>query len=139
MAKIYKFTAVVENAITRMSIDASDAACRGSKEAASDAEEKVEWAIEMLTASRQQEIYIRYLSKEKWYFRKRNDRQLTWFLMQSCRRKLLNDVERSENAVKNLMERLQARLFKLHDTVRYRTAIPTTQVYVNTTAWKDKS
>lgn len=27
------------------------------------------------------------------------------------------------------MERLQARLLKLHDTVRYRTAIPTLQVY----------
>ncbi|XP_012543365.2 cilia- and flagella-associated protein 206 [Monomorium pharaonis] len=100
MAKIYKFTAVVENAITRMSIDyASDAACYTSREAQED---KIEWAIEMLTASRQQEIYIR---------------------------KLLSDIERSENAVKNLMERLQARLFKLHDTVRYRTAIPTTQVY----------
>ncbi|KYQ50231.1 hypothetical protein ALC60_10685 [Trachymyrmex zeteki] len=102
MAKIYKFTAAVENAVTCMSIDVSDAACCSSKEAASDAEEKIEWIIEMLTASRQQEIYIR---------------------------KLLSDVERSENAVKDLMERLQARLFKLHDTVRYRTAIPTTQVY----------
>ncbi|XP_077266992.1 cilia- and flagella-associated protein 206 [Temnothorax americanus] len=102
MAKIYKFTAVVENAITRISIDAPDAACSGSKEAALDADGKIEWAIEMLTASRQQEIYIR---------------------------KLLSDVERSENTVKNLLERLQARLFKLHDTVRYRTAIPTTQVY----------
>lgn len=76
MAKIYKFTAVVENAITRMSIDASNAACYSSKEAASDAEENIEWAIEMLTASRQQEIYIRYLSKKK-YFRKRNNQQLT--------------------------------------------------------------
>ncbi|KAL6262791.1 hypothetical protein P5V15_005581 [Pogonomyrmex californicus] len=100
MAKIYKFTAIVENAITIDS--ASKIVCCGSKEAASDAGEKIEWAIEMLTASRQQEIYIR---------------------------KLLSDVERSENAVKNLMERLQARFFKLHDTVRYRTAIPTTQVY----------
>ncbi|XP_012222959.2 cilia- and flagella-associated protein 206 [Linepithema humile] len=104
MTKVYKFTAVVENAITRVSTDISDAVCCSTKEAASisDMEEKVKWAIEMLTASRQQEIYIR---------------------------KLLNDVERSENVVKNLMERLQARLFKLHDTVRYRTAIPTTQVY----------
>lgn len=61
MAKIYKFTAAVENAVTCMSIDVSDAACCSSKEAASDAEEKIEWIIEMLTASRQQEIYIRYL------------------------------------------------------------------------------
>lgn len=67
MAKIYKFTAVVENAITRISIDASDAACYSSQseETASDANEEIEWAIEMLTASRQQEIYIRLLSKEK--------------------------------------------------------------------------
>jgi len=63
MAKIYKFTAVVENAIMRMSIDISDAACCSSKDATSDAEEKLEWAIEMLTASRQQEIYIRYFPK----------------------------------------------------------------------------
>ncbi|XP_012062355.1 PREDICTED: UPF0704 protein C6orf165 homolog [Atta cephalotes] len=102
MAKIYKFTAVVENTVTCMSIDVSDAACCSSKEAISNAEEKIDWIIEMLTASRQQEIYIR---------------------------KLLIDVERSEKAVKDLMERLQARLFKLHDTVRYRTAIPTSQVY----------
>jgi len=61
MAKIYKFTAVVENAVTCMSIDVSDAACCSSKEAISNAEEKIEWIIEMLTASRQQEIYIRYL------------------------------------------------------------------------------
>ncbi|KMQ94994.1 hypothetical protein RF55_4818 [Lasius niger] len=105
MAKVYKFTAIVENTITSTSIDASYAC--SSKETASDLEEQIEWAIEMLTASRQQEIYIR---------------------------KLLGDVERSERAVKTLMDRLQTRLFKLHDTVRYRTAIPTAQVYVNTTA-----
>ncbi|XP_072759801.1 cilia- and flagella-associated protein 206 [Anoplolepis gracilipes] len=92
MAKVYKFTAVVENATTRMLINAST----------SNLEKQIEWAIEMLTASRQQEIYIR---------------------------KLLSDVERSESAVKTLMDRLQTRLFKLHDTVRYRTAIPTAQVY----------
>ncbi|KAG5338441.1 CF206 protein, partial [Acromyrmex heyeri] len=102
MVKIYKFTAIVENAVTCMPIDVSDAAYCSSKEAASNVEEKIEWVIEMLTASRQQEIYIR---------------------------KLLNDVKRSENAVKDLMERLQARFVKLHDTVRYRTAISTTQVY----------
>ena len=61
MAKIYKFTAVVENAVTCMSIDISDVICCNSKETASDVEEKIEWIIEMLTACRQQEIYIRYL------------------------------------------------------------------------------
>lgn len=62
MAKVYKFTAVVENAITRTSIDVADA--DSSKGATSDLEEQIEWAIEMLTATRQQEIYIRCLSKE---------------------------------------------------------------------------
>lgn len=62
MAKVYKFTAVVENAITHTSIDVADA--DSSKEATSDLEEQIEWAIDMLTAGRQQEIYIRYLSKE---------------------------------------------------------------------------
>lgn len=68
MAKIYKFTAVVENAITcrdHVLIDASDAVGCSSKETTSDEEKNIEWAIEMLTASRQQEIYIRS--------RKRND------------------------------------------------------------------
>ncbi|KAL0129841.1 hypothetical protein PUN28_001831 [Cardiocondyla obscurior] len=102
MTKIYKFTAIVENAITCTSIDTLDATFCSSKEIVSDMQKKIEWTIEMLTACRQQEIYIR---------------------------KLLSDVERSENTVKNLTERLRARLFKLHDTVRYRTAIPTTQVY----------
>ncbi|XP_015437941.1 PREDICTED: UPF0704 protein C6orf165 homolog [Dufourea novaeangliae] len=64
--------------------------------------ENVEWIIQMLAACRQQEIYVR---------------------------KVLNDVERSETELQSLMERLQGRLFKLHDTVRYRTAIPTVQVY----------
>ncbi|XP_014487436.1 PREDICTED: UPF0704 protein C6orf165 homolog [Dinoponera quadriceps] len=107
MGKVYKFTAAVENAIVcTSSTDASaDVACRSSSRRAAatlTTRENVEWAVEMLAASRQQEIYIR---------------------------KLLSDVESSENAVKNLMERLRGRFFKLHDTVRYRTAIPTAQVY----------
>lgn len=63
MAKVYKFTAIVENAITRTSIGVAGS----SKEATSDLEEQIEWAIEMLTACRQQEIYIRCLSKEIIY------------------------------------------------------------------------
>ncbi|XP_043265625.1 cilia- and flagella-associated protein 206-like [Colletes gigas] len=62
----------------------------------------IQWATEMLATCRQQEIYVR---------------------------KLLSDAERSEKEVDNLMERLKGRLFKLHDTVRYKTAIPTAQVY----------
>ncbi|XP_011140290.2 LOW QUALITY PROTEIN: cilia- and flagella-associated protein 206 [Harpegnathos saltator] len=106
MGKVYKFTAAVENAVACASstVASSDAACYSSRGAVatSVASENIEWAIEMLAASRQQEIYIR---------------------------KLLNDVESSENAVRSLMERLRGRFFKLHDTVRYRTAIPTAQVY----------
>ncbi|KAL6446763.1 hypothetical protein ACFW04_001295 [Cataglyphis niger] len=86
MVKVYKFTAIVENAIKTKKTN----------------EEHIKWAIEMLTACRQQEIYIR---------------------------KLLSDVEQSENAVKTLTDRFQKQLFKLHDTVRYKTAIPTTEIY----------
>lgn len=64
MGKVYKFTAVVENAIAyASSTDASsDAACHSLKGAAatSATTENVEWAIEMLATSRQQEIYIRF-------------------------------------------------------------------------------
>ncbi|XP_076651143.1 cilia- and flagella-associated protein 206 isoform X2 [Halictus rubicundus] len=64
--------------------------------------ENVYWLVKVLAACRQQEIYVR---------------------------KVLNDVERCEKELQALMERLQGRLFKIHDTVRYRTAIPTAQVY----------
>ncbi|XP_076382712.1 cilia- and flagella-associated protein 206 [Megalopta genalis] len=64
--------------------------------------DNVYWLIGILAACRQQEIYVR---------------------------KLLSDVECSEKEVQGLMDRLQGRLFKIHDTVRYRTAIPTSQVY----------
>ncbi|XP_076234575.1 cilia- and flagella-associated protein 206 [Calliopsis andreniformis] len=92
MPKIYKFTTVLERAFITRDIIPFGVFSK----------ENVEWAIEMLAASRQQEIYVR---------------------------KLLSDAEQSEKEVKSLMERLQGRLFKLHDTVRYRTAIPTVQVY----------
>ncbi|XP_060825040.1 cilia- and flagella-associated protein 206-like [Bombus pascuorum] len=92
MTKIYKFTAAIEKiCFIRELIPFGVYTI-----------ENVNWAAEMLTACRQQEIYVR---------------------------KLLSDVERSEKEIQNYMERLQGRLFKLHDTVRYRTAIPTVQVY----------
>ncbi|XP_043519912.1 cilia- and flagella-associated protein 206-like isoform X1 [Frieseomelitta varia] len=93
MSRIYKFTALADKIIFIKELIPFDVYTK----------ENVNWAIEMLSASRQQEIYIR---------------------------KLLSDVEHSEKEIKNYMERLQERLFKLHDTVRYRTAIPTVQVYV---------
>ncbi|XP_034948961.1 LOW QUALITY PROTEIN: cilia- and flagella-associated protein 206 [Chelonus insularis] len=58
--------------------------------------------IETLTAYRQQEIYVR---------------------------KLLSDIETSENEYKSLIKYLQARLTNLHETVKFRTAIPIVQVY----------
>ncbi|KAF7991410.1 hypothetical protein HCN44_002972 [Aphidius gifuensis] len=60
------------------------------------------WIIEMLIAYRQQEIYTR---------------------------KILADVDELANDLNSLMDRLQARLLKLHNTVKFRTAIPTLQVY----------
>ncbi|XP_011296767.1 UPF0704 protein C6orf165 homolog [Fopius arisanus] len=60
------------------------------------------WLIETLTAYRQQEIFIR---------------------------KLLADVESSDKEIRGSVVRLKSRLLKIHDTVRYRTAIPTIQVY----------
>ncbi|CAK9807568.1 Cilia- and flagella-associated protein 206 [Anthophora quadrimaculata] len=92
MLKIYKFTTAVDKAHLVRAVVPFGAFTI----------ENINWAIEMLAACRQQEIYVR---------------------------KLLSDVECSEKEIKCLMERLQGRLFKLHDTVRYRTAIPTVQVY----------
>ncbi|CAK9824752.1 Cilia- and flagella-associated protein 206 [Anthophora retusa] len=92
MLKIYKFTTAVDKAYLVRAVVPFGAFTN----------ENINWAIEMLAACRQQEIYVR---------------------------KLLSDVECSEKEIKCLMERLQGRLFKLHDTVRYRTAIPTVQVY----------
>ncbi|OAD56516.1 hypothetical protein WN48_03203 [Eufriesea mexicana] len=92
MTKIYRFTAVVEKICYVREIIPFGVLTK----------ENVNWAIEMLTACRQQEIYVR---------------------------KLLSDVAHGEEEIASSMERLQGRLFKLHDTVRYRTAIPTVQVY----------
>lgn len=53
-----------------------------------------------------------------------------YFLFILCR-KILSDVEFCEREFKTLMERFQARLLTLHETVKYRTAIPIVQVYVS--------
>ncbi|KAI4492577.1 hypothetical protein M0804_002368 [Polistes exclamans] len=42
---------------------------------------------------------------------------------------ILTASQHSGNIIKNLIEHLQQRLAKLHETMRYKTAIPTTQVY----------
>ncbi|XP_066587430.1 cilia- and flagella-associated protein 206 isoform X2 [Prorops nasuta] len=91
MKKIYRFTSAVENAMNLQEFLPDNIS-----------DKDVDWAVEMLTACRQQEIYIR---------------------------KLLADVECCDNEIKKLMMRLEDRLVKLHDTLRYRTAVPTTQVY----------
>ncbi|XP_076759546.1 cilia- and flagella-associated protein 206 [Xylocopa sonorina] len=92
MMKIYRFTAAVEKIGFMKEVIPFGVFTK----------ENANWAIEMLTACRQQEIYVR---------------------------KMLSDIERSDKEIQNLMERLQGRLLKLHDTVRYRIAIPTIQVY----------
>ncbi|XP_035723460.1 cilia- and flagella-associated protein 206-like [Vespa mandarinia] len=107
MTKIYEFTATIENIISFVSIDEDyDDICYSSVKKIilpeNIKEDNYERVVEILTTSRQQEIYIR---------------------------KLLSDVEHSGNIIKNLIERLQQRLMRLHETMRYRTAIPTTQVY----------
>ncbi|XP_051164030.1 cilia- and flagella-associated protein 206-like [Leptopilina boulardi] len=104
MQRIYKFTSAIENNIQ---IELSD-----DEEICSDNDNKkltnsftnddIQWSIQMLAALRQQEIYIR---------------------------KILCDIENCENELKNILERLKTRFIKLHETVRYRTAIPTSQVY----------
>lgn len=91
MTKIYKFTAIVEKIcfVKELPINIFS-------------KKNIEWATEMLTVCRQQEIYIR---------------------------KLLSDIDRSEKEIQNYLERLEKRFFKLHDTVRYKTAISSTEVY----------
>lgn len=70
------------------------------------------WIIETLIAYRQQEIYTR---------------------------KILADVDELANDLNSLIDRLQARLLKLHNTVKFRTAIPTLQVYVRHINFFDSS
>ncbi|XP_043271050.1 cilia- and flagella-associated protein 206 isoform X2 [Venturia canescens] len=108
MKTVYRLTSAVEKIINVKTEENNGTQDYGESEedrkypqdATSD--EDFSWAVELLGACRQQEIYIR---------------------------KLLGDIEICDNEIKSLMERLQSRLFKLHDTVRYRTAIPTLQVY----------
>ncbi|XP_053594552.1 cilia- and flagella-associated protein 206, partial [Microplitis demolitor] len=60
------------------------------------------WIIGALVTCRQQEIYVR---------------------------KVLSDLEEIKAEFKILMDTLEMRLHKLHDTVKFRTAIPIVQVY----------
>ncbi|XP_031771217.1 cilia- and flagella-associated protein 206 isoform X2 [Apis florea] len=91
MLKIYKFTAIIEKICFPKELPINIFT-----------KSNIEWASDMLTVCRQQEIYIR---------------------------KLLSDIDRSDKEIQNYLKRLQERFFKLHDTVRYKTAIPSTEVY----------
>lgn len=118
MTKIYKITAFLVKASIVKDIIPFGIYSLGN----------VIWATEMLTTWRQHEVYIRLFYLQ---FSSRNfmsSHKINRYT--HPRRKLLSDTERCEKETKCLMERLQARLFKIHDTVRYRTAIPTVQVYV---------
>ncbi|KAJ8686759.1 hypothetical protein QAD02_022553 [Eretmocerus hayati] len=64
--------------------------------------EEVMWTVDMLVTTRQQEIYVR---------------------------KLLSDLETCEEEIRCLINRLRNRLAQLHETVKFRTAVPTVQVY----------
>lgn len=113
MTKIYKFTAIVEKIcfVKELPINIFS-------------KKNIEWATEMLTVCRQQEIYIRYGSITIIIkFNVDNHRSFH-------RRNLLSDIDRSEKEIQNYLERLEKRFFKLHDTVRYKTAISSTEVYV---------
>ncbi|XP_043485126.1 cilia- and flagella-associated protein 206-like isoform X2 [Leptopilina heterotoma] len=103
MQRIYKFTSAVEN-VLHLELSDYEKFSSGSdkKFTNSITDSDIQWSIQMLASLRQQEIYVR---------------------------KILCDIEHSENDFKNILERLQNRFIKLHETVRYRTAIPTSQVY----------
>ncbi|KAL7306099.1 hypothetical protein TKK_0001552 [Trichogramma kaykai] len=60
------------------------------------------WALKALVTARQQEVYVR---------------------------KLLMDLDICEKEVELLIKELKNKFIKLHEIVKYRTAIPTTQVY----------
>ncbi|XP_033220083.1 cilia- and flagella-associated protein 206-like isoform X2 [Belonocnema kinseyi] len=102
MQKVYKFTTAVETVLPDDFSDEGFCCCDDKKLPNFVIEDDVQWCIEMLTAFRQKEIYIR---------------------------KILSDIESCETELKCILQRLQNRLIKLHETVRYRTAIPTAQVY----------
>ncbi|XP_063980157.1 cilia- and flagella-associated protein 206-like isoform X2 [Diachasmimorpha longicaudata] len=97
MRKVYQFTAGIETMVFTLSSSPKSPSFDNN-----DPTDHAHWAIEMLTAYRQQEIFIR---------------------------KLLTNVEFSENQMKLFVGRFKSRLLKIHATVRYRTAIPTIQVY----------
>nr|XP_046475202.1 cilia- and flagella-associated protein 206-like [Neodiprion pinetum] len=104
MNKVYNFTAAIDRTICA-SLEREDVCSNDPNpphwppEITSD---HVEWAVQMLAAGRQQEVYIR---------------------------KLLDDIERCDCNVKGLMEKLQARLLQLHGAIHCRTAIPTVEIY----------
>jgi len=62
MDRIYKLTASVEKMISRLLNDFNDSSdAADHEEKAIDDDEKLEWALEMLAANRQQEIYVRFI------------------------------------------------------------------------------
>ncbi|XP_015119230.1 cilia- and flagella-associated protein 206 [Diachasma alloeum] len=100
MKKVYQFTAGIETIVFTCSSSPKSSLLNNNN--INNPTDYACWAIEMLTAYRQQEIFIR---------------------------KLLANVEFSENQMKSFVVRFKSRLLKIHATVRYRTAIPTIQIY----------
>ena len=60
MQNVYKFTAAVENVLPAYFSDEDLYRCDNKKLPDFVSKENVQWAIEMLTAFRQQEIYVRF-------------------------------------------------------------------------------
>ncbi|XP_048506844.1 cilia- and flagella-associated protein 206 isoform X2 [Athalia rosae] len=104
MNKVYNFTTAVDRVIMSSYIGEEEVCSDNTKHCTVSelSSQQVKWAVEMLAAGRQQEIYIR---------------------------KIMDDIERCECNVKSLMEKLQARLLQLHGAVHCRTAIPTIEIY----------
>nr|CAD7459279.1 unnamed protein product [Timema tahoe] len=89
-------------------LDLGEDASSEEDEAAEHVKNELSWSDvehvrDMLITGRQQEVYLR---------------------------KLLSEVELSRCSLDELLVRLKKRLLQIHDTVRFRTAIPTIQVYV---------
>ncbi|CAG2060984.1 unnamed protein product, partial [Timema podura] len=88
-------------------LDLGEDASSEEDEAAEHVKNELSWSDvehvrDMLITGRQQEVYLR---------------------------KLLSEVELSRCSLDELLVRLKKRLLQIHDTVRFRTAIPTIQVY----------
>ncbi|XP_014217881.1 cilia- and flagella-associated protein 206-like, partial [Copidosoma floridanum] len=100
MEYVYNFTAAIEAALKSESFGGNDN--DATKHDKQRRFREVTWFTEKLVATRQYEIYVR---------------------------KLLSDLEVCEVETKLLINRLHHSFLQLHETVKFRTAVPTNKVY----------